>query len=75
MLHNTTQLWDQISDTISKLGTVLLLIVSNWLSSPLKPRAQLCHSGPELYHLSTEEDKRISWQDFVVSDTNKEIKF
>jgi len=75
MLHNTTQLWGQVSDTIPELGTVLLLIVPNWLSSPLKPKAWLCHSGPELCHPGTKENERVSWQGSVMSSANKEIKF
>ena len=49
----------QISDTISKLGTVFLPIVPNWLSSSLKPRTWLYCSSSELYHLDTKEDKRV----------------
>ena len=75
MLYNTTQLWGQVSDTIPELGTVLLLIVSNWLSSPLKPGAQLYCSGSELCHLGTEEDKRISWQGSMMSSASEGIKF
>ena len=60
MLCNTTQLWGQVSDTIPELGTILLPIVPNWLSSPFKPRAQLCYSDPELCYSGTKEDERVS---------------
>ena len=44
---------------IPKLDTVLLPIVFNWLSSPFKSRAYLCHSSPELCYLDIKENKRV----------------
>jgi len=41
-LLNTIYLSGQVLSMISGFGTTPLPIVPNWLSSPLKPRAQLC---------------------------------
>jgi len=60
---------------ISRFGTTPLLAVPNWLSSSLKPRAQLYYSGPELCHPGTEKDKRVSWQGSVMSGADESIKF
>ena len=75
ILSTNTQLQVLALITMPELSTVSLPSVPNWLISPLKPRAQLCYSGPELCHPGTKKDKRISWQGSVMSSASKEIKF
>jgi len=41
MLLNTTRLRGQVLEMIPEFGTILPLSIPNWLTSPLKPRAQL----------------------------------
>ena len=49
----------QVLDTILELSTAPPPIALNWLSSPLKSRAQLYYSGPELCNSGTKKDKRV----------------